>query len=144
MLDSPRYLLDTNILVHAVRADETWERIKARYAPLMADPRPFISVVSEGELRSLIYQFNWGTDRVDQSLFLLSYFQRLSIDLPDMFHAYAVIDAASRRGGIKMGKNDLWIAAATHVSGATLLTTDQDFDHLNGTFLAREWIAPTW
>jgi len=36
-----------------------------------------------------------------------------------------------------MGKNDLWIAATAHVTGATLLTADADFDHLNGAFLNR-------
>jgi len=33
-----------------------------------------------------------------------------------------------------MGKNDLWIAATAHVSNAILLTTDRDFDHLNGVY----------
>jgi predicted nucleic acid-binding protein len=32
--------------------------------------------------------------------------------------------------GVKMGKNDLWIAATTLVIGGALLTTDSDFDHL--------------
>ena len=31
---------------------------------------------------------------------------------------------------VKMGKNDLWIAATTLVVGGVLLTTDADFDHL--------------
>ena len=52
------------------------------------------------------------------------------------------IDGFSRRQGIKMGKNDLWIAATAQVSGATLLTTDMDFDHLDGVLLEREWIDP--
>lgn len=30
-----------------------------------------------------------------------------------------------------MGKNDLWVAATTLVTNATLITTDGDFDHLN-------------
>jgi predicted nucleic acid-binding protein len=34
-----------------------------------------------------------------------------------------------------MGKNDLWIAATSSVLNATLLTTDGDFDHLNGAYL---------
>ena len=34
-----------------------------------------------------------------------------------------------------MGKNDLWIAAAASVYDLTLITTDKDFDHLNGVFL---------
>lgn len=39
-----------------------------------------------------------------------------------------------------MGKNDLWIAAAAHVTGATLLTTDADFDHLRDRFVTLERI----
>jgi predicted nucleic acid-binding protein len=34
-----------------------------------------------------------------------------------------------------MGKNDLWIAATASVLDATLLTTDNDFDHLQNEFL---------
>jgi tRNA(fMet)-specific endonuclease VapC len=34
-----------------------------------------------------------------------------------------------------MGKNDLWIAATASVFNATLLSTDNDFDHLNKAFL---------
>lgn len=30
-----------------------------------------------------------------------------------------------------MGKNDLWIAATTIVSGSKLVTSDSDFDYLN-------------
>ena len=35
----------------------------------------------------------------------------------------------------KMGKNDLWIATTTAFFNATLLSTDQDFEHLNGVFI---------
>ena len=34
-----------------------------------------------------------------------------------------------------MGKNDLWIAATTHVLDLTILTTDNDFDHLDNVFI---------
>lgn len=33
-----------------------------------------------------------------------------------------------------MGKNDLWIASTAALLGLTLVTTDSDFDHLNGVF----------
>jgi len=33
-----------------------------------------------------------------------------------------------------MGKNDLWIALTAALLGLTLITTDADFDHLNGSF----------
>jgi len=42
-----------------------------------------------------------------------------------------------------MGKNDLWIAATARTTGATLLTTDKDFDHFDPALLPQEWIDPT-
>lgn len=41
-----------------------------------------------------------------------------------------------------MGDNDLWIAATAKVTGALLLTTDKDFDHLYPVHLQRDWINP--
>jgi tRNA(fMet)-specific endonuclease VapC len=40
----------------------------------------------------------------------------------------------------KMGKNDLWIAATTAIYNATLLSTDNDFTHLDGVFITFEKI----
>ncbi len=34
-----------------------------------------------------------------------------------------------------MGDNDIWVAATASVLNANLLTTDHDFDHLNGIFV---------
>ncbi|HVK05454.1 MAG TPA: PIN domain-containing protein [Armatimonadaceae bacterium] len=66
----------------------------------------------------------------------------VSPDVPNLLRAYGIIDAASKTMGFTMGKNDLWIAATAHVTGAALLTTDRDFDHLDPDYLTREWIAP--
>jgi len=60
------YLLDTNILVHQVRRDAVGERIRQLYAPLLAEPQPLISVVTEGELRSLGFQVGWGQEKTDK------------------------------------------------------------------------------
>ena len=66
------------------------------------------------------------------------------INTDDTINRYAEIDAFSqgRLDGRKsklsarnMGKNDLWIAATASVLEATLLTTDNDFDHLQEEFL---------
>jgi predicted nucleic acid-binding protein len=136
------YLLDTNILVHPVRRDAVGERIRRLYSPLLTEPRPLISVVTEGELRSLGFQLGWGKEKTEQSHYLLTYFQRTTIETEEVLQAYALIDTFSERLGRSMGKNDLWIAATAHVTGATLLTTDRDFDHLEGQFLKREWVDP--
>ena len=42
----------------------------------------------------------------------------------------------------QMGKNDLWIAATASVLKAKLLTTDHDFDHLDGVFVEVNYIDP--
>ena len=137
------YLLDTNILVHLVRADATWQQIRDRFDLLMTETRPILSPVTEAELRSLAYQWRWGEARFEQMRFYLGYFGRAPLETPPMFESYALIDAFSERTGHSMGKNDVWIAAAAHVTGATLLTTDRDFLHLDDTFLACECIPST-
>jgi predicted nucleic acid-binding protein len=78
-------------------------------------------VVVAGELRSLALQFNWQKEKTDQMEFCLGYFQRISIDDPEIIRAYAVIDAHCQRIGQPLGKNDVWIAATTSVIGGRLL-----------------------
>lgn len=108
----------------------------------MTEVIPLYSYVSEGEMRSFALHSEWGRDKQDQLSFLLSAFRRIPIENHDILEAYARIDVYSRNIGIKMGKNDLWIAATARVTTATLLTTDRDFDHLDGVFIKREWINP--
>jgi tRNA(fMet)-specific endonuclease VapC len=134
-MSKPLYLLDTNILVHAARRDATWERIKEQYDPFMREPSPVYSFVSDGELRSLAKQWNWGEDKVEQMEYVLQYFLRVTLENNTIVEAYATLDAFSRVKGIKMGKNDLWIAASAYCLNAVLLTEDTDFDHLNNVFI---------
>jgi tRNA(fMet)-specific endonuclease VapC len=129
------YLLDTNILVHLVREDRTGEEIKAKYAPYTKDPKPLICAVTDGELRSLSLQFSWGSLKMNKMNFALDYFGRVPIEPKDVMEAYAAIDFFSKSQGIKMGKNDVWIASAAYTSGSRLLTTDDDFDHLDSAFV---------
>lgn len=130
-------LLDTNIFVHLVRDDAIGQRLKRERQLLLTNIVPAYCVVTEGEIRSLALQFNWGEDKVDQMEYLLDYFSSISIETREIMRAYAVIDARSKITGITMGKNDAWIAAAAHDFGFELLTTDHDFDHLQGIFLSR-------
>ena len=137
------YFLDTNILVHLVRDDATGQYIKNRYGLLVNDPRPLISVVTEGELRSLAYQWKWGEQKKEQMRFFLSFFWRTPIEKPEIYEAYAAIDAFCQLKGQAMGQNDLWIAASAHVFQAHLLTTDTDFDPLHPIFITRDYIDPS-
>lgn len=139
---SDLYLFDTNILIHLVRESSLGDYVRQKYRPLVADPRPLISVVTEGELRSLAHQWKWGAHRKDQMRFFLRHLHRAPVDAEDVFEAYAMIDAFSESTGHPMGKNDLWIAAAANATGATIVTTDTDFDHLQPDFFSVDWIDP--
>ena len=133
--------LDTNIVVHYVRGGPLGQRIEANYRLISGPVPPLISIVTEGEVRSLALQFAWGAARLQQMEYLLNAFVRIPLDAADLIQAYADLDAYSRSVGRRMGKNDLWIAATARVTGATLLTTDNDFDHLHPAFLDRDRIA---
>jgi predicted nucleic acid-binding protein len=133
----PADLLDTNIFVHLIRDDATGQWLKRDRRLLLVQERPMYSVVVEGEVRFLGHQWGWGADRLERMQFLLGYFERLPIEVSQVIEAYAAIDAFGVARGIRMGKNDLWIAATAHAVGAQVLTTDRDFDHLDGIFLNR-------
>lgn len=137
---SELYLFDTNILVHLVRDDATGQELRIKYQPFSFDPKPRYCVVSEGEIRSLALQFLWGGHKLNQMEFALSHLGRLTIDKPEVMEAYAMLDAYAQAKGIKMGKNDLWIAATAFVADACLVTTDTDFDHLAPKFIQVERI----
>jgi predicted nucleic acid-binding protein len=139
---APLYILDTNILVHFVRASPVWTRVRDTYQPLTIEPQPIISVVSEGEVRSLALQWKWGTRKLEQIEFALTFFKVSTILDPDVIRAYAAIDAFCEENGQPLGKNDVWIAATAMVRRATLLTTDRDFDRLTPRFISRHWIDP--
>lgn len=133
---SDLYLFDTAILVHLVRDDITGQHIRSKYSPFMSDPKPFICTVTDGELRSLALQWAWGSQKIDQMSYMLGFFRRVSIERPDLMQTYAAVDFFSVSNGITMGKNDLWVAAAAYTSGSQLITTDDDFDHLDPDFIS--------
>ena len=41
---------------------------------------------------------------------------------------------------VSMKQNDIWIAATAHVSQATLLSTDRDFEHLHGIWVDYSYV----
>lgn len=138
------FLLDTNVLVHYLRESQVFEKIDREYQPLDASNIAVISAVTVGEIRSFALQNQWGTKRLSALEMLMSKLVIIDISAEDIFSRYAEIDAYSQNKlshrplpltARNMGKNDLWKAATASVLGATLLTTDPDFEHLNGVFL---------
>lgn len=136
------YLLDTNILLAYIRDSALSMWIEAVHGLLTLRLIPGYSIVSEGELRVLALRLNWGAARLRRLEHLLTTFTRISLDVSGVIDAYATIDAYTVRAGRPMGKNDVWIAATANAIGATLLTTDRDFDHLDPIFVTRILVQP--
>lgn len=130
-------VLDTNILIHVARANAFGKQIQADQKLLERVERPIISRVTVGECLSFARYQDWGADKVRRLNDLLREATILDIAATPIVEAYAELDCYSTKAGHKMGKNDAWIAATTvavHAAsrtGAWLLTTDGDFNHLS-------------
>ncbi len=136
------YLLDTNIILHYARRSVVQQKMEPEFRLLSRNEVALISYVSEAEARTMALYREWGKPTLQQLAFVLGAFRIVPIEHEEILKAYIEIDVYSRKQGVKMGKNDLWIAATARVTGATLLTTDMDFDHLDGVMLTREWVDP--
>jgi tRNA(fMet)-specific endonuclease VapC len=135
------YLLDTGVVLELLRAKRLGKYIEARFQLLGSLNRCLISIVTVGELMSAARQFGWGAQKLQELQGLLDEIVWIDINQSEILSAYAEIDYYSRTLSIKMGKNDVWIAATGKVSGLVLLTTDR-FDHLHPSHLQRVWIDP--
>ena len=146
-----RFLLDTNILLGLARG-APWARWAYSHFGLGdSEVIYYTSVVCVGELLVLAEKFGWGQQRRIRLDRLLEEWPALPIKDPGILNAYALIDAWSSgkqvtapggasppKSAVNMGKNDLWVAATAHATGAALLSTDRDFEHLDGVWLQYE------
>ncbi len=139
-------LLDTNILLLLVRNPQNHAILFRNYPPTI---NKTISVVTEGEIQALAIKLSWGANKKIKLESLLDQLLILPIQVESIIQAYGKIDAFSQgklsnqplsMTARNMGKNDLWIAATAYVTQATLMTTDNDFDHLQDHFLNIEKI----
>lgn len=139
------------MLVLAVRKAEIWH--KAQTTLLLNSSNMLISIVSQGEIYSLADQFGWGYSKQEQIHQILSQVHSIPIQSDALVQAYREIDTFSQAkhrslknvegfSARNMGKNDLWIAATTLVTGASLITTDLDFIHLHNVFFEVILVKP--
>jgi tRNA(fMet)-specific endonuclease VapC len=139
------YLLDTNVVLALLRGGALGTYIDATFGLSAGKRRPAISVVTHGELRVLASRNGWGGAKLAALQTALNALVTVDINVADIIDAYVEIDVYSQHhpgGARNMGKNDLWIAACAKASGATLLTTDKDFDHLNPGMISVEYVDP--
>ncbi len=145
-----KLLFDTNILLHFLRQSATAKKVESDFRPFDAGQTLLLSTVSVGEIRSISMQSQWGPRRLTELRTALLDFVIVGVNGNDLIERYAEIDTFSQGklpgkplapSARNMGKNDLWIAATTSLLDAVLLTTDADFDHLDGVFLRLEKIT---
>ena len=139
------FLWDTNILIHYIRSSDLYQKLDQQHSFFQIPNRTFISVVSVGEIFSIAKQRGWKTAKLNALNEILKDLRPLPIAQQSIIEAYADIDAYSQgkhssfilpknMSARNMGKNDLWIAATTTVTESKLITTDNDFDHLDGEY----------
>lgn len=142
-----KLVLDTSALLHIVRGKDTGKIIHDFISGLDA-PQLLISVVTLAEVDSFMVQNNWGHKNQEKMHQLIERCIVLDIEKHNktLKNCYVILDAFSKRkqagpdgqflqgGARKMGKNDLWIAATAFALNATLVTTDNDFDHINNQY----------
>ena len=130
-------LLDTTVILHIVRGNETARRINAAMNLNGRPERPLISIVSIGEALGFAQYRSWGEDKMTRMRAILEHFVPIDINSQIVLEAYAAMHAHLVRKGRVLSDNDIWIAACAMAASATLITTDKDFDPLDGEFIQR-------
>lgn len=139
-----KYTLDTNILLFYVRDADTRKFIEKTYAPFDHNNEAIISIVTVGEIMVLAAANNWGEQKLKLVQKLIDNSIIVELRSEDLISNYIEIEKYNlnihpfkRRVGshIKMGKNDIWIAATAMATQSTLLTSDHGFKHLDKDFI---------
>ena len=144
------YLLDSNIVIIYSRDNEVARRIEEDYKIFSGDHRLAISTVSLGEINASVKKLQLGERRKNKIEQILEKINEFGVNIEEVIDRYGDIDAfsqgklAGKKGKFSarnMGKNDIWIAATASVFNLTLITTDKDFDHLDGVYIDLEYIS---
>lgn len=139
-----KYVLDTNIVLAYLRQNSIRTHIETNFAPFFKNNIPIISVVTIGEIESIILRNKWGERKLRAVNTLFDKCVVTKIKSRDLIKRYGEIDAFSQgkltnlplgMTSRNMGKNDLWIAATASILKAKLITTDKDFQHLDRIYL---------
>ena len=140
------YVLDTSTLLNLIRGKELGQQIDAAFGLRTAMYRHTISIVTHGEMRVLAERNKWGAQKRDALDIALDSLVTVNIDSEPLVEAYVPIEEACRNAPLNprtMGQNDMWIAATALPCDLPIITTDDDFNHLNGRLITVHWVDPT-
>jgi predicted nucleic acid-binding protein len=133
-------LLDTNVLLHYARGKATGTWLRERYDLRDTSGHLLTCRVVIAEVLAFVAKAEatgspWGKAKQSTLTAILDAMHIIEITDPAMASTYAelvVFSEVTTKPARAMIGNDLWIAAAAKIAGATLLTADPDFDHLHG------------
>lgn len=139
------YCLDTTIILLLLRGRELGKSIDQTFGLSAAPYLHTISIVTHGELRVLCDRNGW--ERAKKLALDKALLEFVTVDIAgsQIVEAYRRVEEANvaiPAGSQNMGKNDVWIAATAIVAGLPVLTTDKDFNHLNGNLLDVHYVDP--
>lgn len=141
------FLLDTSMLLGII-TDTPWAQ-RARSECNLDDPRTVVttSVVCHGEIMAISERRKWSDKKRKKLVKLLYEVPASGINRQPILNAYTRINVWTHGGSVvdqqapppkpavSMTDNDIWIATTAHVTDATLLSTDRDFEHLHSVWI---------
>ena len=141
-------VIDTCVFIHIVRDTDTGRKCIEALEKYDEAANVIVSVVTKAELASFIAQNNWGKSKIDKLNKILEEITYIDISNADqlLIDSYTKIDAFSKRkikdksGNLldgsarKMGKTTFGLRQRLFTD-IPLMTTDGDFDHLNGSMM---------
>jgi tRNA(fMet)-specific endonuclease VapC len=148
------YILDTGILLGYVRNAGYVDYVEKKYKVSLLPNISVASIVTVGELYALAFKFGWGEGKKQKLKAVIAKYPVVNLD-NNIVRLYADIDAYSQgkhpelkppkgMSARNMGDNDILIATTGTKMNASLLTVDQDFQHLDGIFLNVIYIDQKW
>jgi len=145
------YVLDTNVVLFYLKDNHTKHFIEEQFGPFKSGNTAIISIVTIGEIGVLARKNGWGDKRLKIVEKLYDKLVIVDINSQDIIDAYIDVDSFSqgkhsrkefKHSSRNMGKNDVWIAATTIVTGSELISSDKDFEHLDGAFFKVNVVKP--
>ena len=124
------FLLDTNVVSALMREDP---RMATWLSSTSPDDRLLICAVVRGEILFGLGKLAPGRRRNDLETKAQSLFVALPCEPipPAAGDYYASVKLAQQGRGLPLDDNDLWIAATALALGATLVSSDSDFQRLD-------------
>jgi tRNA(fMet)-specific endonuclease VapC len=139
------YLLDTSVLLALIRGKHLGSYLNQTFGLSEVLNRPLVSIVSHGEIWALAQRGNWSDKKRAALREMLGDLVTIDLNDPSIIDAYVAVDAKCQshpKGARHLSSNDMWIAATAKAAGAILLTTDNDFLHLNPDVCAVHYVDP--